>query len=194
MIPWFNVDKLKILRHSDRVRMMKLRAALNSLSNDAMSKYNVRILGKDVSIVMEIVVMGEGDPCSLDVNQIFNVIRENIVISPKIEQLPNNHSLTLTFTFSALDLYAYDKDLLNALYSLGFKEENQLHNESDIVRVLELNRGTATRKFWSILRNLHGDTDPFKSFEDFEDCEYVIYYKYRIEGNDFNRKILDVVR
>ena len=193
MIPWFNVDKLKILRHSDRARMMKLRAALNSLSNDAMSKYNVRILGKDVSIVMEIFVTGgRNPPCSFDIHQIFNVIIQNIAISPKMDSIPGNESVTLTFTFLALDLHYYDKDLLNALYSLGFKESGEYLDEDQVgkVRTLELERSTATRKFWSILRNLYGDTDPFEGFE--SECSYVIYYKYRIQGDDFNRKILDV--
>ena len=216
-IPRFNVEKIKMLRHSNKLRMKRLRAALNSLSPNHLGKYNMMVLAKEASVIMEIMVMGDGDdgdPCSLDIQKIFNVIIQDMPISPKLISHPGTHTLQLVFKFPALDLYGYDKDFVNVLTSLGFIEEDDekveliMSAENDEeeflrknLRVFDLEYCTATKKFWSILKRLFGEeANPFEG--DFYDgegivgsreiCSYRMYYHYTVGEKVFDRKTLDV--
>ena len=123
MIPLFNIEKIRLLHHNNATTKAKMRSVIDALKSVTNRRNGfISVIAPNVKITMEVEVTGNGDPCSLEVYQVVNVIVQDIPLAPKVRQGASHYSLTLEYVFSTLDVYNYDLDFIDVLKSLGFKE------------------------------------------------------------------------
>lgn len=207
MIPLFNIEKIRLLHHTNATTKAKMRSVIDAMKSVTNRRNGfISVIAPNVKITMEVDVTGDGDPCSFEIYQVVDVIVQNIPLAPKVRQGASDYSLTLQYVFSTLDVYNYDLDFIDVLKSLGFKEydtedyidykdspsDDPLEREN--TKIFELARIDATDKFWIQLRKMHGsDADPFESTEpsDTLGCTFTIYYHYESDDNVIRRKFLE---